>query len=63
MVGIDPISIPALDQLSNVTIGTKLEDELRSLNSSLPDLDKIRDTLKGFVECVLLSVLLEFDHG
>lgn len=50
-LSIDEFDVPALSQLQNVTIGSRLEGELRKLNSSLPTLSDVRDKLDSL--CVL----------
>ena len=47
---IDEFDVPALSQLQDVTIGSRLEAELRRLNSSLPTLDDVREKLDSFID-------------
>lgn len=42
---VEPFSIPALSSLENITVGTGLENSLRSLSTSLPTLNDVREKL------------------
>jgi hypothetical protein len=47
---IDKFDIPALASMENVQVGTVIEEKLKQLNSSLPNLNQIRDKLNGFID-------------
>lgn len=47
---IDTFDIPALSSMENVTVGTVIEDKLKQLNSSLPNLNEIRQKLNAFID-------------
>ncbi|CED83256.1 Plasma membrane fusion protein PRM1 [Phaffia rhodozyma] len=60
-LNVTEISIPALSQLENVTIGTTLEAELYKLNSSLPTLDDIRTKLDAFIDQPFDTMILKIN--
>ena len=41
------ISVPSLSALENVTLPSDFEDALEKLNSSLPTLDQIRESIES----------------
>lgn len=47
---IDAFDIPALSSMENVQVGTVIEDKLKQLNSSLPNLNQIREKLNAFID-------------
>lgn len=54
-LSVPSFDIPALSGLENVTIGTKLEQTLKDLNSTLPNLNEIRTKLNSLYVLTLPS--------
>lgn len=61
-VSVPQFGIPSLSALQNVSVPTGFEDDLRKLNSSIPSLDELRETMTRLIEIPFERMKVELNE-